>query len=334
MNPSHPPPPYLRTKTQRFSHNNLSFSPYLEHRFALASGSNFGLVGNGRVHIIDIDPGSQGGLRLVRYFETRDCVFDVAWNEQHENHIVAGCGNGAIKMFDVTLEGLPIQSWHEHSAEIMSIEWNNLSKDQFITSSWDSTIKIWSSNRATSLLSIQAHKGHLYNATFSPHTPNIIMSCGADGFLKIWDLRSNLSSSSNLSPTLSIPNSGTVRGQPPDEVLYCDWNKYDPSLIASASKDGTIKVFDLRTGSGAGRIVGKHDLAARKVAWDPHSRERMASTGYDMTCRVWNINNPSPSPTYVHSDHTEFVMGLGWSLFDPGLLASAAWDEEVHLYRV
>ena len=38
-------------------------------------------------------------------------------------------------------------------------------------------------------------------------------------------------------------------------------------------------------------------------------------------------------PLYVHSEHTEFVMGLAWSLFDEGLLASCAWDEEIHLYR-
>ena len=35
----------------------------------------------------------------------------------------------------------------------------------------------------------------------------------------------------------------------------------------------------------------------------------------------------------VHSEHTEFVMGVAWSLFDEGLLASCAWDEEMHLYR-
>ncbi|OCF60154.1 hypothetical protein L486_02834 [Kwoniella mangroviensis CBS 10435] len=333
--PSSSSAPYLRLKTPRFSHDNLAFSPYLENRFALASGSNFGLVGNGRVHIVDIDPNAPGGsgLRLVRYFETRDCVFDVAWNEQHENHIVAGCGNGAIKMFDVTLEGLPIQSWHEHSSEIMSIEWNNLNKDQFITSSWDSTVKIWTSNRTTCLITLPSSKPQqLYNATFSPHTPNIVMSCGANGFIDIWDLRMG---QGIKSPTLSISNSPSGSGQM-EEVLYCDWNKYDSSLIASASKDGTINVHDLRSAGrqGSAKVVGRHDLAARKVFWDPHRREGLASSGYDMTCRVWNINQSTPSPIHVHSNHTEFVMALGWSLFDPGLLASAAWDEEVHLYRV
>ena len=36
----------------------------------------------------------------------------------------------------------------------------------------------------------------------------------------------------------------------------------------------------------------------------------------------------------VHDQHSEFVMGMGWALFDQGLLASCAWDQEVHLFRV
>ncbi|WRT63205.1 uncharacterized protein IL334_000108 [Kwoniella shivajii] len=347
--------PYLRLKTPQFSHHNISFSPYFENRLALASGANFGLVGNGRIHIIDLDPNIPGGLKLVRYFETRDCVFDIAWSESHENQIVAACGNGAIKMFDVTLEGLPIKSWHEHSAEIMSIEWNNLQKDTFVTSSWDQTIKIWTSSRSTSLLTIQAHQGQIYNATFSPHSPSILATCSSDGLINIFDLRSQSSSSSSSSssasasasvakPALSIPagiSTGTGGGfGNPIEILSCDWNKYDPNLLASSDKNGSIKLWDMRSVSNNvngniernGRQIGKHHLATRKIAWSPHKRDIIASTGYDMTCKVWNIN--SPNPIHVHSEHTEFVMGINWALFDPGLLASAAWDEEVHLYRV
>ena len=45
----------------------------------------------------------------------------------------------------------------------------------------------------------------------------------------------------------------------------------------------------------------------------------------------WNTS-PS-SPRNIHSAHTEFVMGAAWALFDPGLLASCAWDQEIHLFR-
>ena len=82
------------------------------------------------------------------------------------NQVIAACGNGSLRLFDITLEvslawrplrraslmmnqGLPVKAWHEHSAEIMSVDWNNLEKDRFATSSWDQTVKIASCQNHT-----------------------------------------------------------------------------------------------------------------------------------------------------------------------------------------
>jgi len=86
------------------------------------------------------------------------------------NQVIAGCGNGSLRLFDLTLEvclhpfltciqgnegqggsradikGLPTQVWHEHSAEVHSVDWNNIIKDQFVSASWDHTVKIVSSS--------------------------------------------------------------------------------------------------------------------------------------------------------------------------------------------
>jgi len=116
------------------------------------------------------------------------------------------------------------------------------------------------------------------------------------------------------------------------EVLSCDWNKYEFSTIATGSKDRGVRIWDLRGGRAdcAAELVG-HTLAVRKVQWSPHHSDVLASTSYDMTCRSWSTK--PPGPRLVHTDHTEFCMGVAWALFDEGLLASCAWDQEVHLYR-
>jgi peroxin-7 len=59
MNPSL----VVRVKTPSFSHHSLAFSPFYEDRLAVGSGANFGLVGNGRLHILQL---GQGGLGVIK----------------------------------------------------------------------------------------------------------------------------------------------------------------------------------------------------------------------------------------------------------------------------
>jgi peroxin-7 len=61
----------LRTRTPGFAHHSLAFSPFFEDRIAVASGANFGLVGNGRVHVLSLTP---GGLNVVKWYGYFDVV--------------------------------------------------------------------------------------------------------------------------------------------------------------------------------------------------------------------------------------------------------------------
>jgi peroxin-7 len=84
-------------------------------------------------------------------FDTQDSLYDTAWSEAHENQIVVACGDGSVKLFDISLQNYPVQSWHEHNREVYSVSWNLVSKDTFASSSWDGTVKIVSLPPATCL---------------------------------------------------------------------------------------------------------------------------------------------------------------------------------------
>lgn len=57
----------MRIKTSPFSHHGLAFSPFFEDRLAVASGANFGLVGNGRLHVLGFGgPGGGGGIGVIK----------------------------------------------------------------------------------------------------------------------------------------------------------------------------------------------------------------------------------------------------------------------------
>ncbi|OCF38310.1 hypothetical protein I317_07924 [Kwoniella heveanensis CBS 569] len=397
--------PYLRHKTPGFMHNNISFNPFFTGRFAVASGTNFTLVGNGRVHIMSTDRDRPGGIGVERFFETRDCVYDVAWNEENENQVVASCGDGSMRMFDMTIEDtLPVLTWHEHVGEVVSVDWNNIDKALFVSGSWDGSIKLWNTYRTASLLTIRPHGDgpvHINQTIFSPHQPSMLATCSEDGTMKIIDIRrprSVILSALINSVSDYSPNPQSSYRPPPIEVLSCDWNKYNPSVLATASADGKVRLIDVR-GPDLSSLrpydteIGWHGLAAKKVAWSPHSQTLVASTGYDMCTRVWDTTylshstrqsqsersqtpyrNPDPNsdptrnptavprphietnshhevyagsaseriannplakaPLFQHTPHTEFIMGMAWSLFEPGYLVDASWDQEIHMMPV
>ncbi|KZT07292.1 WD40 repeat-like protein [Laetiporus sulphureus 93-53] len=351
-----PPAPPSVLQTPGFAHYSLAWSPFHNNRIALASSANYGLVGNGRLHLVSLHPGPGGlpALSLDKFYDTQDGLYDVAWSEMHENQLVSASGDGSLRLWDITLNDLPIRAWQEHTREVFSVDWSNIQKDMFVSSSWDGTVKLWSPERPRSITTLQAHRACVYQALFSPHQPDTIATCSTDGTLRIFDLRSpsyvpsgpGADQSAFVAPVtaaaLTVPASGT-------EVLTLDWNKYRPFLLASAGVDKAIKVWDCRMvklgaeGARAGAVGGVcetqllgHEYAVRKIQWSPHRPDVIASASYDMTCRVWSTT-PSPAGShllYIHDPHTEFVVGCAWSLYNEGILASCGWDCKLNVFRV
>jgi hypothetical protein len=115
--------PHIVLQTPGFAHYSLAWSPFHTARIALASSANFGLVGNGRLHLVSLLPGQSGTLVLnldkqfviaftptrqlynviSSRYDTQDGLFDVAWSEIHENQLVTASGDGSIRLWDTTL---------------------------------------------------------------------------------------------------------------------------------------------------------------------------------------------------------------------------------------
>ncbi|CAO1617888.1 unnamed protein product [Sympodiomycopsis kandeliae] len=333
--------PVSRLQTPGFAGYNLAWSPFYPDRMAVAGSANYGLVGNGRLHIVGVNQTPGSGplpqMQVQKTFDTQDGLYDVAWSELHENQLVTASGDGSIKLWDTTLMDHPIRNWHEHGRETFSVDWNNLKKELFVSGSWDASAKIWHPQQPRSLSTITAHTACVYSAMWSPHSPDLLSTACGDGHLRLFDLRSN--TNNTTSPIMTIPIGG--------EVLTCDWNKYKELTIATGSTDKNIKLWDLRNPSNPQlqSIITGHNYAIRRIQFSPHSPNELASASYDMSVRIWNTDHPAlslasslapqgkPSPAKkIHDAHTEFVVGLGWSLYNPGLVATTAWDMSVHLW--
>ena len=207
-------------------------------------------------------------------------------------------------------------TWTEHTREAFSVHWNLVSKRHFLSSAWDCSIKLWDPQSKVSLSTWTEHSQCVYQALFSPSKDSVFASVSGDKTLKLWDSRRPSSSSLTFEAH-------------PAEVLSLDWNKYDPNGLVTGSVDKTLRVWDLRNPRHPLRTLRGHDFAIRRVKCSPHSGQVVASASYDMTVRGWDLQ--SGRPLFVHDQHSEFALGLDFSLFNRSRLATCAWDQDIHI---
>lgn len=79
-------------------------------------------------------------------------------------------------------------------------------------------------------------------------------------------------------------------------------------------------------------VLKGHEYAVKRIKCSPHDGNVIGSTSYDMTMRIWNL--AMGKQVFVHDKHTEFVQGIDFSLFVPGLVATCAWDESVDFIQL
>lgn len=268
---------------------------------------------------------------------------------------MVACGDGSIKLFDISLDQFPIASWSEHAREVFSVHWNLITKETFLSSSWDGTIKVWNPNVPRSITTLPTHSC-TYSAQFSPHNPTLISAVSSDSHVRMFDLRTPASAQNHLVLSFPVhtapaapPGVAPQTNIPPSEVLTHDWNKYRDTVIATAGVDTVIRTFDFRNpNAGPAAVLPGHQYAVRKISWSPHLSDVLLSASYDMTCRVWTDGTSAagqgPKDPMAYGGgrelgrmgrHTEFVTGVDWCMFGAeGWCTSCAWDERVLVWDV
>eukprot|EP00941_MAST-03F_sp_MAST-3F-sp1_P000306 g306.t1 len=315
----------FRTEFQGFS---CEYSPFNGRLLAIATSQYFGIVGNGKLYVVDVDSVTSSFAPLtrtrhsqitrVRSFYTQDGIFDCSWSEVNNNQLITAVGDGTVKLWDLqALDQYPLRSWNEHTAECCGVDWNLVTKSSFLSCSWDHTAKLYDPLRQQSLRSFVGHTHCVYGIEWNPHHSETFATVSGDRYLNIWDVREQHFQRCQQS-ILAHEH----------EVLTVDWHKYKDLTVATGSADHTVKEWDLRTAKAPIRIMRGHTFPVRKVKYSPHDPDLLASTSYDLSVRLWRFGKSDVAKV----NHSEFVCGLDFNLFIKGQVATCAWDRLLYVW--
>lgn len=334
-------------RTQGFNGYAVQYSPFFDSKIAVASAANFGLVGNGRLYILNLS--DQGTIVAESAFDTQDGLFDLAWSEIHENHVVTANGDGDLKLFDIKAVGqvggqgkFPIQVFHEHQREVFSVNWNLAEKSLFCSSSWDGTIKVWTPNRSHSILTLHA-----------PPTPSSSIPAATATATASHPPHPQHPSAPLNNHHQSPPLSHTKNHEPtsPACIHAAKFSPHSPHLLASAHADSHIRIWDTRSNSPLTQDFFAHAATeALALDWNKYRPTVLASAGVDKAVKIWDLrmvpessattatgHHPTPtsypSPANELLGHDYAVRSVAWSPHAADILLSTSYDMTARVWR-
>jgi len=146
----------------------------------------------------------------------------------------------------------------------------------------DKTVRVWDLERGEELLVLAGHTGSVLAAAITPDSRKVI-SGSEDGTLRVWDLESG-----ELRGTLrQSETERAISGKAHAGGILAVAVTPDGRRVVSASKDWTLKVWDLETGEMLHTLRG-HQGWIEAVAVTSDGR-RAVSASLDRTLRVWDL---------------------------------------------
>mmetsp|Transcript_15511 Transcript_15511/g.27561 ORF Transcript_15511/g.27561 Transcript_15511/m.27561 type:complete len:331 (+) Transcript_15511:336-1328(+) len=214
----------------------------------------------------------------------------------------------------------------EYCAPLTSLDWNQLDPNIVGTSSIDTTCTIWDIETKTPKCQLIAHDEEVYDIVFSSKDRDQFATAGADGSIRLFDLRSL--------ECASIIYEGPENASQP--LLRVAWNKQDPNFFAIVPMDSakTIILDRRRPLKPYAELIG-HQGAVNAVAWAPHSQCHVCSVAEDSQALIWELRNEAKvidEPMLAYKAATS-INQLQWSSATMAWVA-IAFDDKVQVLRV
>lgn len=172
----------------------------------------------------------------------------------------------------------------EFCAPLTAFDWNEADPSLIGTSSIDTTCTVWNVETQQAKTQLIAHDKEVYDFAFAARGVDMFASVGADGSVRLFDLR-------------SLEHS-TIIYESPDmtPLLRLRWNTRNPNYLATIAMDSSeVVILDIRQPSlpvaTLEHKTSTNSNCVNAVSWAPHSAVHLASGGDGCLGLIWNISS-------------------------------------------
>lgn len=188
---------------------------------------------------------------------------------------------------------------------VTSFHWNPIDTNMLVSSSIDTTCIVWDL-QSTNYVKTQliAHDSEVYDVRFLTKSIHLFASCGGDGSVRVFDLRSLAHSTIIYEPSLSSlsnPEDVSDMTQQKNALLRLEPSSFDPNILATFVGDtNRILILDMRNPESPVLILEGHSSAVNQIKWHPTKRNVLLSCGDDCQVLYWDLNLYLGSPNIIH----------------------------------
>lgn len=295
---------------------------------------------------------------------------DVKWNPLPEcrNLVCTAATNGAVVVWHIdAASSRQDRVYNDHERTVNRVAWHPTDGPIFLSGSQDGAVKMFDHRSKVGCVATFLGKSStvpVRDVQFNPFASHTFAAAFDSGVVQLWDTRrinsaasppSALSASSSLS-SVAGPERSWVAHQ--GLVLGVDWHPADRGLLATCSRDRSVKVWDLQAGGDAPlpqaypatpssmssqpqnmrpKTTIQTIASVGRVAWrtgGPSRRQQLASASalMDFKLHVWDIHRPYV-PLASCLGHKDVVTSFLW-VSDGDACVTGGKDGRLMLHHV
>ncbi|KAI8990322.1 WD40-repeat-containing domain protein [Pilobolus umbonatus] len=282
-------------------------------------------------------------------YTQRGGVHSIKIEKIDERYLLSGSGDGRIHLFDLEQVSTDryrykpiatVSRENRHSYAVTSVSWYPFDNGMFITSSYDSTIKIWDTSSMIPAGEFDLECRVNCQAISPIATHNLIACAGFEPRVRLCDLNSGAFTHSLMG------HSGSV--------LSCTWSTNQEYILYSGGLDGTVRVWDIRKASSCLMSLDQDNKIERGNLLTDTNRAHgkgvngltvtkdgmfLVSLGLDEKIRLWDTQtglNTLVNYGSIWRNRYEFCLEPSVSSLDvwPPLLYVPSDDRQVLLFSL